>query len=89
MNKKELVSEGYEAPRVGGTKMKKLLVITYIAALAALARCLYGRYPHPGGLGELRYSKYRQCQVLSIVQWLHPIDFSPRTPRNDLGRELL
>lgn len=29
----------YEAPRVGGTKMKKLLVITYIAALAALVGC--------------------------------------------------
>ena len=29
----------YEAPRVGGTKMKKLLFITYIAALAALVGC--------------------------------------------------
>ena len=29
----------YEAPRVGGTKMKKLLFITYMAALAALVGC--------------------------------------------------
>ena len=46
----------YEAPRVGGTKMKKLLVITYIAALTALAGCQQDDEPHTNPIPYVTFS---------------------------------
>ena len=46
----------YEAPRVGGTTMKKLLVITWMAALTALAGCQQDDEPHANPIPYVTFS---------------------------------
>ena len=46
----------YEAPRVGGTTIKKLLVITWMAALTALAGCQQDDEPHANPIPYVTFS---------------------------------
>ena len=46
----------YEASRVGGTTIKKLLVITWMAALTALAGCQQDDEPHANPIPYVTFS---------------------------------